>query len=351
MGENNEKVTLGRYDDIICHMAERALSPEATRQKLAVAVGLINTNLFSGVRLTPKRTTDLEHILNKRVYMLDDATYKEAKRVVCLKGDTSEAVKLNREVIEEDQSAATYIHPFVSGEEKKVIIRESFVGDPATSTIHIVQVLLEELAHSFYRDDREMRLDDIPNSTVPLLPYKTKEELLITLNRMRETYFGKTPTDPTHVTAIQSGFATCYVGDDLLGEGETTLYPIFLEQMALEEVRALILQSLFLAKVLGSQYHPRETTSKQLLLGIKKYIELAQSKSFFLNTKVTKYGGRQIDGMDFVLLYCQIKSFKDDAVDLVQRLYEADSEKLLQYLHSHNRVALETFQRMFERQL
>ena len=331
-------------------MAERTLSPESTRQKLDDAIGLINRHLFDGARLLPKRTTDLKHILNKRVFMFDDTAYKEAKRVVNLKGDTSEAVELNRRAIEKDQSAATYIHPFVSGEEKKVIIRESFVGDPTTSTIHIVQVLLEELAHSFYREDKEMGLDDIPNSTAPLLPYKTKEELLITLNRMRKTYFGKTPTDPTHVTAIQSGFATCYVGDDLLGKGETTLYPIFLEQMALEEVRALMLQSLFLAKVLGSQYHSSETTKKQLLLGIKKYFELAESKSFFCNTKVTKYGGRQIDGMEFILLYCQTKSFKDDATDLINRLHNESSEAFLQYLSSHNRGALDTFQRIFDRQ-
>src|SRR3989338_1075156 len=202
-------------------MAERTLSPESTRQKLDDAIGLINRHLFGGARLLPKRTTDLKHIINKRVFMFDDTAYKEAKRVVNLKGDTSEAVELNRRAIEKDQSAATYIHPFVSGEEKKVIIRESFVGDPDTPTVHVVQVLLEELAHSFYSEDKEMRFDDVPDGTDSLLPHKTRAEFLTALNIQREMYFNKKPTDSSHVTAIQSGFATFFLGDDLLNKDET----------------------------------------------------------------------------------------------------------------------------------
>ncbi len=187
-----------------------------------------------------------------------------------------------------------------------------------------IKGLLEECAHAFTRTVI-IPVTELPDGSVKMYPWKNKDELYAALRNQRLKIFDvDEPIDPPQIRAVTTGFRTEYY-DTATETGWTSVLSSPL-QVYSEEARAIIVQSVFAAKLFGAILRPYGDTRQQLLVGYK-YIRDPKNLP-------TQYP-MSYSGALFVQNYIGGGDIVDKSKELLVRMYAMDSDEFLQQTPTH----------------
>ncbi|MBI4136781.1 hypothetical protein HY469_01850 [Candidatus Roizmanbacteria bacterium] len=267
----------------------------------------------------------VEHIrtlLTTHTHLLDDSAY-DTERNVDLPSYLTEAAQ--EAVQREPQSKAFYTEVSSNGV-PEIFFRQSFVStEGRREPDFILRIMLEELAHGYHAASKERPFLDIRDGSFSLLPMVDKKQFLEKMHLLRARFLGVTdPIDPQSVRARTAGFGTVY--SEIRKDGESLMYPVSSVQKALEESRALIVQSIFAATVYGKKAQPHSGLQDQLLRGL--YIVSHDTSS--------SYSG-QLYGASFLLGYTKPATIEHDFRRLLEMLYSNHPDEFVDYLERTRR--------------
>lgn len=279
---------------------------------------VINKGLFGGNRFLPRQTTNIQDILFNHTRVVTDEEHREeiirVNSLINLGGS-----KMQKIIDEHAQGAnASYLPPLLGEATGQILIKDSFLANATTSDDTALEAVLEELSHSYYRS-KEMKFEDIPENSMRLFPDDTKVAYIEKLRLIGNTYFDKNfQIDPSKLVVRTFGFVNS-VWDPGLGQnGELLPYPIDLNQHVLEETRALLLKTIFFAKVKGTKISPYGSIMDQVADGLIYISKL--KKTMGLNTDL-------IAGMPFIAQYSNSPLISKDGLQgLMLMLHEADPD-------------------------
>lgn len=191
--------------------------------------------------LVPRQVTDSLRSILSRARLLSDEDFLAEVRRTSPYPETESATSQIYEDVTAGATTAMFIPAGSKLPKDEIIVRRSYLEqNPTVANVHFFDVMAEELAHSL-SCDRKIRLNDLPDRVLALLPSFTKEELLKHLNDVYFRFFGKEPEgDPAKIVAQVRGFGTAFSN----GESQEW-FPKETQQMILEEARATVIQTLF----------------------------------------------------------------------------------------------------------
>ncbi len=138
-----------------------------------------------------------------------------------------------------------------TGTEKAIFVNADHMR--GRNKTFFVQVLLEELAHAYAKEERLGMLRDVPNESGQYFPLASKREILQWIrtprNEMGITHF----PNQQHIAVHRAGCLLLFEEATDLNSGDNgrVMYGMPSGHQALEETRASILQAIFMAKYLG----------------------------------------------------------------------------------------------------
>lgn len=274
----------------------------------------IQKGLFNGSRLMPSAAINLQEILNKQTFLVNDEEYdkKASQGFIPMVGEVAEKLKASSNLLKSD---AFHMPISVAGRHE-IYLRNSFLGNPHVTDLKVMQVVLEELAHSYSSETTPRSIYQIPDNSLMLIPFTRPENTLAELEKQRIKLLGKTDEpNPNNFFYQMSGFSTVF--SEVAPDGERTLYPGFTIQLALEEARALIVQSIFVSKILGTEKKPYGSLQDQLSTGINTYMMLPESASDY---------DKQLYGINFLVGYSSPHELGERVRKLMGLLHRPDPD-------------------------
>lgn len=281
----------------------------------------IDKGLFGGSRFLPRQTTDLRNILFNHVEILSDVDYVARVRGYHQELHMSEEV-VNKATQRAQTANATYIPPFID-KQGKILLKYSVLADSTHSDDDQLIILLEELAHAYYKQN-QLPFNSIPDSSYRFLPFENKAEYLRNLNAIRLRDYGNPiPTNPDRLVVRNSGFATTVWDPDLIPDVPLAICPINQTQSVMEEVRALILKTILLAKVKGAIKSPYKSVTDQLLDGLSIVNKLDIN---------SRQNGEVVTTTAFIMFFATTFNMKENMETLITLLHEGDPDTFLQFV-------------------
>lgn len=281
----------------------------------------IDKGLFGGSRFLPRQTTNLRNILFNHVEILGDDDY------VARVWEYHQELHMSDEVVNKatqraQTASATYMPPFID-KQGKILLKYSVLADSTQSDDDQLIILLEELAHAYYKQN-QLPFNSIPDSSYRFLPFENKAEYLRNLNTIRLRDYGNPiPADPDRLVVRNSGFATTVWDPDLIPDVPLAICPVNQTQSVMEEVRALILKTILLAKVKGAIKSPYKSVTDQLLDGLSLLAKLE---------KDNWQNGEVIVATAFISYFAPIHKMKDNVELLITLLHDGDPDTFLQFV-------------------
>lgn len=182
-----------------------------------------------------------------------------------------------------------------------------------------IKGLLEECAHAFSQTVI-IPVTELPDGSIKMHPWKNKDELYEALRIQRLKIFDiDERVDPQQIRAATTGFRTEYY--DTATEGGWTSVLSSPLQVYSEEARALIVQSVFAAKLFGAILRPYGDTRQQLQAGYK-YVR--DPKNLPAQYQMSHAGTL------FVQNYIGNRDIVDKSKELLVRMYAMDSDDFVQ---------------------
>lgn len=281
----------------------------------------IDKGLFGGSRFLPRKTTNLKDILFNHVEILSDDDYvarvRRYHQELHMSGDVVEKATKRAQV-----ASATYMPPFTD-KQGKILLKDSVLADSTKSDDDQLIILLEELAHAYYKQN-QLPFNSIPDNSYRFLPYENKTKYLDNLNTIRRRDYGNPiPADPDQLVVRNSGFATTVWDPDLIPDVSLAICPINQTQSVMEEVRALILKTILMAKVKGANISPYKSVTDQLLDGLSIVNKLDIN---------SPQNGEVVTTTAFIMFFATTFNMKENMETLITLLHEGDPDKFLQFV-------------------
>ncbi|MFZ6035295.1 MAG: hypothetical protein ACOYUB_04095 [Patescibacteria group bacterium] len=253
-------------------------NPKEIAQKRFMDIrATVDKALFGGSRVLPMGTTNIRDILLNHTFLVSDEDYvREAQKYHESLHQPAEVVQMAVE--HALKASGTYFPPY-DGPTGKIFIKESYVGDEANNDDRVYSVVLEELAHSYYKSG-QVPFTSIPDGSRKLMPFKTKQQYVETINRYRKNHGGLPGAEISNLTVRNSGFAHTVWDAGLVPGAGPVPYPVYQSQSMYEEYRALIVKTFLLGKVKGYKIKPYGSVQEQLTEGLDAITELQDDGEF-----------------------------------------------------------------------
>lgn len=236
--------------------------------------------------------------------------------------------------------------------QEMILIDTDFIGQKDISMEDVTGILLEELAHAHAKVSPLQPLSEVEiDSMHSLFPFESKDELIRSLSKTKRILLDDqnlSDIDIRNVVYYRKGFRLYFFEKNFPTQSGYLGLPATIAQLAFEEMRASILQSIFLAKLHGKKLESNASLSDQLQQGQAHMEE--EVNRFTLPPIAYK----QIAGLGFMSVFADLypsdlplfgilnnteKKFQDVAT----RLYQDDLKDFLHYLQEEYPVAEYTF--------
>lgn len=306
---------------------DRLATPDNPENKLTAVQHLVRRTLLSDPGLLPHTPlSELTALVNDRTLLLDDETFEDALFPPVIHQYFPQYIKDAKQSGEAAQINVALIPGTVPAEDT-IIARRRFIArrdiDPEYS---LAQIYLEELAHAFSLPTELTPFTTLRDNTWSLAPHQTKTAFLHALEKQRRTQFGfPDRVNPKRIRVRSRGFhTTCYEHRPET-KGELVPYAPDQVQNDLEEVRAIIVQTVFTMKHFGALAAPFAPTSHQLLYGLR-YLHAHHAEQ-----GRTGFYSKQVAGLVFISDYLTSDNV-GSMRDLLARLYSMDLDEFFIFL-------------------
>lgn len=306
---------------------DRLATPDNPEHKLTAVQYLVRRTLLSDPGLLPHTPlSELTALVNDRTLLLDDETFEDALFPPVIHRYFPQYVMDAKQSCEAAPMNIVFIPGAVSAEDT-IIARRRFIAktdiDPEYA---LAQIYLEELAHAFSLPTQLASFTRMRNKTWSFAPYQTERAFLRALEKQRRMQFGfPDGVNPERIRVRSRGFHTTYYEHRPEARGELVPYAPDQMQNDLEEVRAIIVQTVFAMKHFGALAAPFASMPHQLLYGLR-YLHAHHAEQ-----GRTGFYSKQVAGLVFISDYLTSDNV-GSMRDLLARLYSMDLDEFFIFL-------------------